>query len=302
VAVAARVPPAVSYRAAGLVGLVAYALSPARRSLARANLARVCAWLEAHGTGSPRARAAAGDPRRLEALVRDVFRHWVVTYLESAVAPSWPVGRLRERVTVDDRASVDRVLRPVPPGGVGRVYVGLHFGSAELAALYATRYASVPLTGPMEQVRGRLAAAWFARVRGRYGVALVPIEGSARTLRRTLERGEGVALIADRDRSGDGTLVELFGAPARLPAGPAVLAARTGAPLVVLGLRRTRPGRWHGRVVELEAPAGSPARDAARHLLDRQARAFEGTVAEAPEQWWTLLFPIWEDGAGRTSP
>jgi hypothetical protein len=30
-------------------------------------------------------------------------------------------------------------------------------------------------------------------------------------------------------------------------------------------------------------------------LTDRLARAFEEMIADAPDQWWAVFFPIWED-------
>ena len=41
-----------------------------------------------------------------------------------------------------------------------------------------------------------------------------------------------MALAADRDLSKSGIDVTFFGGPARMPAGPALLAIRTGAPLI----------------------------------------------------------------------
>jgi hypothetical protein len=31
-----------------------------------------------------------------------------------------------------------------------------------------------------------------------------------------------------------------------------------------------------------------------RDALDQEMRALESLVAEAPEQWWSLFFPLWE--------
>jgi predicted LPLAT superfamily acyltransferase len=38
----------------------------------------------------------------------------------------------------------------------------------------------------------------------------------------------------------------------------------------------------------------APRRERLHHALDREARLLEQTVALAPEQWWSLFFPIWE--------
>jgi len=81
----------------------------------------------------------------------------------------------------------------------------------------------------------------------------------------------------------------------RLPAGPAVLAVETGAPLYVLGCLRDGAGDWEGYIERIEVPASGSRHERVRVTLDRQVAAFEGLIARAPEQWWTLLFRIWED-------
>jgi hypothetical protein len=47
--------------------------------------------------------------------------------------------------------------------------------------------------------------------------------------------------------------------------------------------------------VPLRPAPGTSRREATRSILDQEARAFERIVARAPEQWTTLLFPIWDD-------
>ena len=53
-----------------------------------------------------------------------------------------------------------------------------------------------------------------------------------RTLMQRLREGGLVCLVADRDLSATGLEVSFFGEPAKLPSGPARLAARTGALLL----------------------------------------------------------------------
>jgi len=94
--------------------------------------------------------------------------------------------------------------------------------------------------------------------------------------------------------SGIGARVELFGAPARLPAGPAVLALETGAPTWVVATRRA--GRaYRTRIERIEVPATGSARERLSGFVTAQAQAFERVIADAPEQWWTMFFPIWDD-------
>ena len=90
--------------------------------------------------------------------------------------------------------------------------------------------------------------------------------------------------------------VPLFGLPASLPIGPAYLALDAGVPLHVAAARRSTRDRFRGRLVTLPHPSAElPRRARVEALLAATAAAFEDLVAEAPEQWWTVFFPIWDD-------
>jgi KDO2-lipid IV(A) lauroyltransferase len=148
----------------------------------------------------------------------------------------------------------------------------------------------------METVANPVLREYFEASRRSLGVDVFPIRNAAAVLRDRLRRGLGAALVADRVIGTSGARVELFGAPARLPIGPALLAVETGATLSLISLRRdARPGRWIGRVEEVRAPSAGDRRQRVEAVLGDHARWVERTVATAPEQWWTLLFPIWED-------
>ena len=68
--------------------------------------------------------------------------------------------------------------------------------------------------------------------------------GVARTLAGKLADGHIVALVADRDLSGRGVDVTMFGRMRKLPAGPALLSITSGAPLLVAPVFQTADG-WH---------------------------------------------------------
>jgi KDO2-lipid IV(A) lauroyltransferase len=129
----------------------------------------------------------------------------------------------------------------------------------------------------------------------------VPLEGAARELRGALRRGELVALVADRDITGNGRPTALFGAPASLPIGPAVLADESGAAVYVVGVRRTAPGEYRARLIRLPEAPGRSLRQRVDVFLANEVAALELLIADAPAQWWTVLFPIWEEPAAKAS-
>ena len=91
--------------------------------------------------------------------------------------------------------------------------------------------------------------------------------------------------------------VPLFGHPAPIAAGPALLALETGAPVYAASARRARRRPLSPRALVLvPAPTeGIAARAARRATPRRSPRAFEAIVADAPEQWWGAFHPIWPD-------
>ncbi len=266
-----------------------------RRDLGRRNLQRVCRALVERGTATPRVAAAAQGGHALDRLVADLFGHWVVAYLEGAMIPRYDAAALRARVRLTDPATTAAALSPTRPGEPGRIYTGLHLGSVEMVGMYASRLSSLSLAGPMERVGNPVLRAYFERTRGAVGMELLPIEGAASVLEARIRRGEGVALVADRPIGGQGSRVTLFDAVCRLPAGPAVLAVTMGAEVYVQAALRERPGMWVGIVERVEVPLDGPRRERVRITLQRIAAAFERLIGQAPEQWWTLLFHVWEE-------
>jgi KDO2-lipid IV(A) lauroyltransferase len=294
VAVLQRLPDRPVYRLGFRAGRIASRFMGSRRALARSNLARVCRALEASGRATPRVSAAARDDRALDDLVGDVFGHWFVAYLEGAIAPSYDETTIRRRIHVTDQELAAHALTRVADRP-GPIFTGLHLGAVEMAGMYAARTASMRIAGPMERVRNPILADYFQRTRGAIGFDLIPIRDASVELMARIRRGEGVALVADRPIGGAGTTVVLFDAACRLPAGPAVLAIETGAPMYVLGCLRDASGDWEGHIERIEVPQAGSRHERVRVTLERQVTAFERLIARAPEQWWTLLFHIWED-------
>jgi KDO2-lipid IV(A) lauroyltransferase len=275
---------------AELAGDVWYRATPDRAAQARRNLARVVTWLAANDRGTPLARAAARDARALERLVRLAYRHAARYYLEVMRTPAIAGAELPTRIAIETPETVEAAFAAGRPA----IFVGLHFGAIELPALYlASRVGEA--VGPMETLDDPELQAWFVRSRGSVGLRIVGLREARRELTAALRAGTYVGLVGDRDLTGGGTLTDLFGAPARLPLGPALLAIETGAPAYVAAVRRAGPGRYTGRLEDVDVAMDGSRRERATATTASIARAFERVIADAPEQWWAVFFPIWPD-------
>jgi KDO2-lipid IV(A) lauroyltransferase len=287
-ALVSALPARIAYGASDLAGATWYRLGARRRALVTQNLRRVC-----EATGRP-ARGPA-----LSALVRRAFVAHARYYLELLRATHYPLDGIERFVTAQEWERWEPVLR----GGV--VVASMHFGSFEA---YGAFLAANGLRGlaPAEEIQPPELYAFLRdrRASGR-GVQIIPLRQARRALVDAIRRHEVVALIADRDLSGDGLPVTLFGHPTTLPTGPAWLALATDAPLMVAACYRVGPDRFDARGWLIDVPRSGDRRADLAALTEAIARRFEEAIAAAPEQWWGAFQPIWSDqraGTGAPRP
>jgi KDO2-lipid IV(A) lauroyltransferase len=291
---ACRLPERPLLAAADFAGALFYRLAPARRRRARRNLLRIARWLAAHETGPAAARAAAADPRALSELVRAAFRNQARYYVQLARAPIVDRAYLDRWLVIDNAAEVDAIL--AAPGG--KLFVGMHLGWFELPALIAAYRSGRPAVVPSETLADPDLQAYMVRTRQKLGLELIELGGAKRQLREALQRGETVGLLGDRDITGGGIETELFGAPAPLAAGPALLALETGVTPQVFGVWRESNGVYHARAEAVPFRAEGSRRERVTAWLEDAARAFERHIAAAPEQWLAVFHPVWPDLEG----
>ncbi|MGA9310176.1 MAG: phosphatidylinositol mannoside acyltransferase [Pseudonocardiaceae bacterium] len=234
-------------------------------------------------------------PAELDALVRDGLRSYARYWREVFTLP-WS----------DHAALVDRLDRAMEgvehlddalARGRGVVVALPHSGNWDMAGLWF-----VGRHGAFSTVVERLAPEAlyqrFVAYRGSLGFDIVPLTGDETPTRRLLHRlraGGVVCLLADRDLTGAGMAVEFFGATARMPLGPARLAAATGATLLVVGCWFTADG-WG---IRFHPPVPVPDRSAVMRATQTVADCFATDIAAHPQDWH-MLQPLWIDDLSAT--
>jgi KDO2-lipid IV(A) lauroyltransferase len=279
-AIGSRLPSRLAYRLADLGGDAWRRFAPERQRLVAANLARV-----SRATGRPDRGPA------LQRLVRDAFRAHARYYLELLRYRSYGPRKIDEHIAVDDWPRLASELR-----GQATIVAVPHLGNFEPLGNFLAKE-GLPALAPIEEIEPpELFEFVLARRAGGTGhVTIVPLARARRPMLDALKRGEIVALIADRDLSGDGLPVTFFGSPTTMPAGPATLALLSGARLMTARVLRAGPDRFHVRGEWLDWTPGPDRRADIAAITQRIAERFEAAIAEAPEQWWGAFQPIWPD-------
>jgi phosphatidylinositol dimannoside acyltransferase len=226
----------------------------------------------------------------LQRRVREVFRSYGRYYGESFRLPTIGAEELDRGLSREGFEHVEESLAR----GVGPILLLPHLGSWEWCAYWLTRVRKVPVTAVVERVEPPALFDWFVEFRERIGMEIVPLGPDAgRSIVRAIKEPHVIALLCDRDIAGGGTEVTFFGERTTLPSGPAMLALRTGAPLIPTGVYDQGGGRHHA-VLRPPIPAerrGSFRDDVAR-ITQAMADELEGLIRRAPEQWH-LLQPNW---------
>jgi KDO2-lipid IV(A) lauroyltransferase len=250
-------------------------ISPERRLIVERNLRRV-----SDDDLSP-AELARGVDKTFESY----GRYWA----ESFRLPSLSVEALDGPFTEEGYEHI----KAARADGHGPLMVIPHLGGWEWAAFWLTRVEDVGVTAVVEPLEPPELFEWFVEFRRSLGMEIVPLGPSAATeIAAAVKRLDVVCLLADRDIAGNGTEVEFFGERTTLPSGPALLALRTGAPLLPCAVYFRGPGIHTVVRPPLPVERRGKLRDDVARLTQDIARELELLIREAPEQWH-LMEPNW---------
>ena len=221
--------------------------------------------------------------------VQQVYASYGRYYGESFRLPSVGPDELDARLTYEGLEHVERAIDK----GIGPLLCLPHLGSWEWSAYWLTRVRDIPVTAVVERIDPPALFDWFVEFREGIGMEIVPLGPEAgRATVAAVKAGRVIALLCDRDIGRGGVEVEFFGERTTLPSGPAVLALRTGAPLLPTAVYDDGP--VHHGVVRPPLPAerrGSFRDDVAR-VTQALAVELEGLIRRAPSQWH-LMQPNW---------
>jgi lauroyl/myristoyl acyltransferase len=236
-----------------------------------------------------------GTDENLDLLVRDAMRSYLRYWLEAFRLPSVPADRLTTMFQLVDGG--EQVLADGVAAGRGMVVALPHAGNWDAAGAYVAAH-GWPIVTVAERLRPESLYQRFLAFRETLGMEILPLHGGVRppldVLTEKLADGYIVPLLADRDLSARGVEVRFFGGRTRMPAGPAVLALRTGAPLFTVDMWYEPEGP-RGR---LRGPLALPTEGA----LDERVRATTQLIADnlavgiaAHPVDWHMLARLWLD-------
>jgi len=268
-AAAAHLPDVLYWRTPERVGSAWHAAASERqRSQVRANLRRVLP----EGTSE----------RELATIARQAYAQYARYWLDAFHLHRWGQDEVLGRSSGEGLEHVD-AFRANDRGGI--VATG-HLGAWDVGAFFTTSR-DWRLTVVAEVLEPRRLFERFVQLRRDAGLGVIPLVSGGDMIDRlaaAVEDGGVATLLADRDLTKKGPVVEFFGEPCRLPPGVAALARRTGRPFAA-GAFLALPHGWRAIV--------RPAVDIA-HLSVEQgtqvvAWELERLIERDPSQWHVFV-------------
>ena len=225
------------------------------------------------------------DMEELIRIDKGVYRNLAITAAEFFDLPSITKENLHEWVELEGLEYFEAGIAQ----GKGLLTIITHFGNWEL----------MPVTGPLflkssyivyRPLDSPVLDNIVEHVRTINGNVMVPKGGSGKRIMTLLKENQCIGILSDQNVSArEGVFVDFFGRPACTGAGLAVLALRSGAPVLPMFMARQKSGKYKfilKPLVEI-----SRTGDYEADLLEntqRFTKVVEDIVREYPDQWFWI--------------
>ena len=218
--------------------------------------------------------------------MRSYLRYWFDTFRLS----KWS----KNRIISTTQVIRENLLRDPIQSKQGCIVALPHAGNWDHAAAYFCS-TGITLTAVVEKLKPEAIFKKFLAYRQSIGIeAISHKEKTIPILTERLQAGKLIALVADRDMSRNGIEVNFFGKTSKMPSGPAILAIKTGAPLITAYVRYT-PGGIEIIFDETLKPTNSESEEEQIKIITQSmADNFAKRIKENPVDWH-MLQRIWID-------
>ncbi len=274
-----RLPKRWAMRLGRGLGILSYHLVKKRREIALGNLQAV---FGRHFTTS-----------QCTEICKASFINVGKTCIEFLRFPKLNAENIWKEVTVEGAENLHEALSK----GKGAIVFLPHFGNWELLSLVYGALIPDRANAIAFPLKNALLNTHIWRNREQMSLRLIPRNRAIRATLRALKNNEAVGFFADQNAGPEGIFVDFLGIPASAARAPAVLALKTGAPLL-FSLSIRQPDDKHQ--VHISNPIYvEPSDDSERDIevyTTQMLKHLEAYIHKYPEQW------LWLHNRWKTRP
>jgi len=228
------------------------------------------------------AYAGEKNPDEIEAIARRVFENLGSVVFEVC----WSLNHDKKKeflhFTIEGLSNIQKAYDQ------GRGILGLtaHFGNWELLTVISAML-KYPLSIVYRPLDFRPMERFMGMFRTRFGAKMIPKKKAFRSILKSLGRKEIVALLMDQKVAWrEGVFADFFGRPACTNKGMALLALKTGAPVIPIFLVRNDSGFTAKILPEIPLiKTGDKIKDLEANTAQYN-RVIESIIRQYPDQWF----------------
>jgi KDO2-lipid IV(A) lauroyltransferase len=258
-------PLSFSYGLAGLIGSFTFHVLRYRRGVVMDNL-QIAFGREM----TPAAREKIGA---------ESYRQISMSFMELLIAPKLQ-NQIHGMLQPEHAALIKGLLRQ----GRGLITVSGHLGNWELQGAAAATAMDAPFTVAAVQQSNPYIDRFITRRRNDMGMEVAGSKAAMKLLLKALRNKQAIGLVADQNAGMDAVFVDFFGRIAATQPGPAQLALKFGAPLLVGAAIRTGPGKF--KILAQQVAIKDD--DTVQSLTQRHVKILEEFIRQYPEQYFWL--------------
>lgn len=256
-----------SRRFAVIIAYIFYYLIPIRRDVTINNLKNAFPEL---------------DESRIKNIAFGTYKSFAITLAEILLIPSLS----REQMINSIKCNNLDIVKNKFNEGKGLILLSAHFGNWEYIAISVALQINNKFTVVVKPLRNNLVSEWMNKARTKWNNEVVSLGVSIRQIYNVLKEKKIAALVADQRGPEESVKLEFFGRKTSVLIGPAVLAIKTGAPIVYGIAVRQKDYSYVADIVEINTKDLPDDYDEKIiEITRRHMKHLESIIRLYPEQW-----------------
>ena len=241
-------------------------------------------------------QTAFGDEMSIDEqaqICRSSFQQVGKTAIEFLCFPKLTFDNIWDEVTVEGKKHLIQALNQ----GKGAIVFLPHLGNWELLALVYGALIPNRAKAIAFPLKNRYLNTVVSQYRERLSLKLITRRRAVRETLHALRENFAVGFFADQNAGREGVFVDFFGKPASAVRGPATLALKTGAPLL-LSMDIRQPDDRHHVIItpEIDLEVSGDLEHDVRINTARTLKILETYIRQYPDQW------LWTHNRWKTQP
>ena len=216
---------------------------------------------------------------QLEEIAAESYKQIAMSFIELLIGP-----KLQKEIQRILQAEQIELIQELLRQGHGLITVTGHLGGWELQAAAAATVIAEPLTVAAVQQSNPYINRFIAKRRNAMGMQVAGTKEAMKLLLKALRNHQVIGLAADQNAGAHAVFVDFFGKTAATHPGPAQLALKFNAPMLVAVAVRIGPAQFKILAQQVEIKED----DTVKTLTQRHVKILESFIRQYPEQYFWL--------------